>query len=305
LAQKAVGLLSVQAAEKGLRLFSVVDPSTPRTVLGDAMRLRQILVNLLGNAVKFTAAGEVSVTVMGCGEAGGPRRISFTVRDTGPGIPPEQQQRIFDSFSQADSSISRRFGGTGLGLAISKSLVEQMGGCLTVESEPGRGAAFRFDIPIEVVEECSQPARRNGAAKARFSDLPELRIVVAEDDPVNREVALKFLERLGYQPDWASNGADLLKSLEHGSYDVVLMDMQMPGMDGLEAARRVRRDLPPERQPRIIALTAAAFPEDRARCLEAGMDDYISKPIDMDQLAAIVGKIASSRNGGAVPRSGA
>jgi signal transduction histidine kinase/ligand-binding sensor domain-containing protein/CheY-like chemotaxis protein len=304
LAQKAVGLLTVQAAEKGLRLFCVMDPSTPRSVLGDAMRLRQILVNLLGNAVKFTSAGEVSLSVTGLGEVGGPRRISFTVRDTGPGIPPEQQQRIFDSFSQADTSISRKFGGTGLGLAISKSLVEQMGGCLTVESEPGRGAAFGFDIPVEVVEECGPPARRNGAADAHAGAFPDLRVVVAEDDPVSREVALKFIERLGCQPDWASNGADLLKSLEQGCYDVVLMDMQMPGMDGLEATRRVRRDLPPERQPRIIAITAAAFPEDRARCMEAGMDDYISKPIDLDQLAAMLGKIACSRNGGAGARNG-
>ncbi len=305
LVQKAVGLLTVQAAEKGLRLFFVIDPSTPRSVLGDAMRLRQILVNLLGNAVKFTAAGEVSILVMGIGEPGGPRRISFTVRDTGPGIPPEQQEKIFDSFSQADASISRKFGGTGLGLAISKSLVEQMGGCLTVESQLGCGAAFRFDIPVEVVEECSQPARRNGAAPARFGDLPKLRVVVAEDDPVSREVALRFLQRMGYQPDWASDGMELLKSLEHGSYDVVLMDMQMPGMDGLEATRRIRRDFPPERQPHIIALTAAAFPEDRARCLEAGMDDYISKPIDMEQLAAIIGKIADLRNSEPVPRIGA
>jgi CheY-like chemotaxis protein len=165
-----------------------------------------------------------------------------------------------------------------------------------VESEPGRGAAFRFDIPVEVVEECGPPARRNGAADARLGALPKLRIVVAEDDAVSRELALKFLERLGYQPDWASNGADLLQSLKNGSYDVVFMDMQMPGVDGLEATRRARRDLPPERQPRIIALTAAAFPEDRARCMEAGMDDYISKPIDMDELAAMVGKIASSRS---------
>ena len=300
-----MGLLTVQAAEKGLRLFCVVDPSTPRAVLGDAMRLRQILVNLLGNAVKFTAAGEVSLSRNGPRRtSGGPRRISFTVRDTGPGIPPEQQQRIFDSFSQADASISRKFGGTGLGLAISKSLVEQMGGCLTVESEPGAAPRSVSTIPVEVVEECGPPNRRNGAADAHLGAFPDLRVVVAEDDPVSREVALRFLERLGCRPDWASNGADLLKTLEQGSYDVVLMDMQMPGMDGLEATRRVRRDLPPERQPRIIAITAAAFPEDRARCIEAGMDDYISKPIDMDQLAAMVGKIASARNGGAAARNG-
>ena len=290
LVEKAVGLLAVQASEKGLRLFSVIDPGIPRTILGDAMRLRQVLVNLLGNAVKFTAAGEVSISVtspdgvMSPEGTCGPRRISFVVRDTGPGISPEQQRRIFDSFSQADASISRRFGGTGLGLAISKSLVEQMGGCLSVESESGCGAAFGFTIPVGVVEEAGQPAPQNDGADALFSDLPELRIMVAEDDPLSREVVLAFLKRLDYRADWVVNGADLLKGLERESYDVVFMDVQMPEIDGLEAARRVRRDLPPDRQPRIIALTAAAFPEDCARCLEAGMDDYISKPIVMAKL---------------------
>ena len=213
------------------------------------------------------------------------------VRDTGPGIPLEQQRRIFDSFTQADASISRKFGGTGLGLAISKSLVERMGGCLSVESQPGHGATFRFTIPVEVVEECTSPARRDGGAEARFSDLPELRILVAEDRALNREVVLRFLKRLGYQADWAANGADLLKSLERGSYDVVLMDIQMPDMDGLEATRRVRSDLPRGRQPRIIAVTAAAFPEDRARCLEAGMDDYISKPIAVTELVEALRRV--------------
>jgi signal transduction histidine kinase/ActR/RegA family two-component response regulator len=295
--EKAVGLLAVQSAEKGLRLFLAIDPFTPRAILGDAMRLRQVLVNLLGNAVKFTAAGEVSISVMGLGGSGGPRRISFVVRDTGPGIPLEQQRRIFDSFTQADGSISRQFGGTGLGLAISKSLVERMGGCLTVESQPGRGATFRFTIPVDVVEECAPPARRKGAADAGFSDLPDLRILVAEDRALNREVVLRFLKRLGYQADWVANGTDLLKSLERGSYDVVLMDIQMPDMDGLEATRRVRRDLPPGRQPRIIAVTAAAFPEDRARCLEAGMDDYLSKPIAVAELVEALRRVRPTSAG--------
>ena len=170
--------------------------------------------------------------------------------------------------------------------------VEQMGGNLTVESQPGHGAAFGFTIPVEVVEESSQPARQNAAADASFSDLPDLRIIVAEDHPLSREVVLRFLKRLGYEADWVANGADLLKSLARGSYDVVLMDVQMPDIDGLEATRRVRRDLPRARQPRIIALTAAAFPEDRARCLEAGMDDYISKPIVMAELVEALRRAA-------------
>jgi CheY-like chemotaxis protein len=170
--------------------------------------------------------------------------------------------------------------------------VEQMGGNLTVESQPGHGAAFGFTIPVEVVEEFQQPARQNAAADASFSDLPDLRIIVAEDHPLSRQVVLRFLKRLGYEADWVANGADLLKSLARGSYDVVLMDVQMPDIDGLEATRRVRRDLPRARQPRIVALTAAAFPEDRARCLEAGMDDCISKPIVMAELVEALRRAA-------------
>jgi signal transduction histidine kinase/CheY-like chemotaxis protein len=291
LVEKAVGLLAVQAAEKGLRLFFTIDPSAPRTILADDMRLRQILVNLLGNAVKFTGAGEVSLTVAGSVEDGHDQLV-FVVRDTGPGIPPEHQSRIFDSFSQVDPSISRKYGGTGLGLAISKSLAEQMGGSLSVESEPGRGSAFRFAIPAQAVEKRLPPlARKTSAADIPLADLPPLRVIVAEDHPVNRELALAFLKRLGCQADWAANGGELLERMDRGAYDVVFMDVQMPEMDGLEATRRIRRDLPPGRQPRIVAMTAAAFPEDRARCLEAGMDDYIAKPVDLMGLVEVLRRV--------------
>ena len=291
LVEKSVGLLAVQAAEKGLRLFFTIDPSTPRVISGDAMRLRQILVNLLGNAVKFTDAGEVSLSVAGSLE-GGRGRMAFVVRDTGPGIPLDHQSRIFDSFSQVDPSISRKYGGTGLGLAISKSLAEQMGGSLSVDSEPGRGSAFRFVIPAPAVGSSAPPAaRRTAAANIPSADLPALRVIVAEDNPVNRELALAFLKRLGYQADWAGNGGELLERLDRGAYDVVFMDVQMPEMDGLEATRRIRRDLPPGRQPRIVAMTAAAFPEDRARCLEAGMDDYIAKPVDLMGLVEVLRRV--------------
>jgi len=282
LAEKTVGLLAKQAAEKGLHLSFALDASTPRAIAGDALRLRQVLVNLLGNAVKFTSQGEVSLSVSGArGEDGGPR-ITFVVRDNGPGIPKEDQERIFDSFSQVDASISRKYGGTGLGLAISRSLAEQMGGSLSVESELGQGATFYFTIPVVTMAEFPPPACR--APEAPPTDLPPLRVIVAEDNPVNRVVALTFLRRLGYQADSAVNGLELLAAMERSAYDVVFMDMQMPEMDGIEATRRVRQQFE-GRQPRIVAMTAAAFPEDRARCLEAGMDDFISKPMDMVDLA--------------------
>jgi len=298
LVEETVGLLARQAVDKGLRLCYHIDPSLPPWIAGDAMRLRQILVNLLGNAVKFTSSGEVSLTVTGLPADDGRHRIMFVVRDTGPGIPLEHQRRIFDSFSQVDDSISRTYGGTGLGLAISKSLVAQMGGALSVESELGHGATFHFTIPAQAVAECFQSSgRKPAAADMALTDLPALRVIVAEDNPVNRAVALAFLSRLGYEADSAVNGIELLAALSRVVYDVIFMDMQMPEMDGIEATRRVRRDWPPDRQPCIIAMTAAAFPEDRARCLEAGMEDYISKPVDLLELAAALRRVRPRASG--------
>ena len=292
--EKIVGLLAVQAAEKGLRLSFDIHPSAPRAFLGDAMRLRQVLANLLGNAIKFTASGQVSLTVSGVPTEDGHRRIAFLVRDTGPGIPIEHQRRIFDSFSQVDASISRRYGGTGLGLAISKSLAEQMGGGISVESQPGRGAAFCFTIQAQALVDEPQNTQKPAAGDFQVTGLPPLRIVVAEDNPVSRALMLKFLERLGYRPDFAANGVELLNMLEQSTYDVVFMDVQMPEVDGMEATRRIRRDWPPARQPRIVAMTAAAFPEDRARCLEAGMDDYVSKPLVIAELVEALRRAPNS-----------
>jgi signal transduction histidine kinase len=281
--EKTVALLAARAKEKGLRLAVTIDPRVPAAILGDAGRLRQILINLLGNAVKFTETGEVTLEATASAAPNGRQRISFAVRDTGPGIAREHQRRIFESFSQVDSSISRKYGGTGLGLAISRSLAEQMGGSLRLESELGRGSVFSFSILAETAELVPEATRAGSGPPA---DLPALRVIVADDNPVNRKVALSFLKRLGYQADSADNGADLLERLRGSVYDVVFMDVQMPEMDGLEATRRIRRELPAARQPRIVAMTAAAFPEDRARCLDAGMDDYVAKPVGMDELSA-------------------
>jgi len=289
---KAVALFTARAREKGLRLSVSVDGRVPAVIAGDAGRLRQILINLLGNAVKFTEDGEVALTVTACDAPGKWRRISFVVRDTGPGIAPEHQQRIFDSFSQVDPSISRKYGGTGLGLAISRSLTEQMGGHLRVESRPGHGASFSFSILAETAE-LPKSQSAPPPALARQVDLPAaLKIIVADDNAVNRKVAVSLLKRLGYQADAACDARDLLSRLANNAYDVVFMDVQMPEIDGLEATRRIRAGLPAERQPRIVAMTAAAFPEDRARCLDAGMNDYIAKPASLEELAEAIRRAA-------------
>jgi len=297
LVEDAVGVLAVRAAEKHLRLVFTIDPSAPAAILSDSARLRQVLVNLLGNAVKFTDRGGVSLSVAATQEEGGSHRIDFAVSDTGPGIPAEHRERIFESFRQVDASISRKFGGTGLGLAICRSIVQQMGGAIEVESRVGSGSTFRFWIPARAVARSEVAAVRKPAiAGARASGLAPLRVLVAEDNPVNRKLAQAVLRELGYQPDFALNGVEALDRIAVHDYDVVLMDVQMPEMDGLEATRRIRREHPAERQPRIVAMTAAAFPEDRKLCLDAGMDDYISKPMNMEELIAALGRVpAASR----------
>ncbi len=287
--EKAAALFAARAQEKGLRLTVAIDAHVPAAISGDAGRLRQILINLLGNAIKFTEAGEVTLTVTACEAPGKWRRITFVVRDTGPGIAPEHQQRIFESFSQVDASISRKYRGTGLGLAISRSLAEQMGGHMRVESQPGQGSAFSFSILAEMAE-LPQAVTVPPAVRGPAADLPALKIVVADDNPVNRKVAVSLLKRLGYQADSVCDAKELLERLRHNVYDVIFMDVHMPEMDGLEATRKIRGEFPSARQPRIVAMTAAAFAEDRARCLEAGMDDYVAKPVGLEELAAVLGR---------------
>jgi signal transduction histidine kinase len=250
--EKVMSLLRVQATEKHLCVFSVIDPAAPEVILGDAVRLRQILMNLVGNAIKFTSQGEVSLTVGSRSFEGCRRLLEFIVRDTGPGIASENHTRIFEAFSQVDASISRKHGGTGLGLAISMALAKQMDGSLWVESELGNGAAFHFSLVAQAVSPAAGPGSpRDSVEVVRELDTPALRVIVADDNRVNSQAMLA---------------------------------VQMPELDGLETTRRIRRELPPESQPYIIAVTAAAFPEDRMRCLEAGMNDYLAKPVDLAEL---------------------
>jgi signal transduction histidine kinase/CheY-like chemotaxis protein len=416
-AEDAVDLLSTRAAEKGLELAVDFHPSVPRWIFGDVTRLRQILVNLVTNAVKFTASGEVVLTVQPFSESSESPFVHFAIRDTGCGIPADRLDRLFRSFSQVDASTTRRHGGTGLGLAISKQLTELMGGKIWVESEVEKGSAFQFTIPqreaprqeepvvnavdwsdkrVLVVDDnatnrrilttqilkwglepvsaatpweavdllrqqrfdlalldfempdmngvelarrvkelglisgtrmvlssssgtsqhemlgegenpfhafltkptksdqlkemlarmlcgtSAKPIRRSSSAiDTTLAQQQPLRILVAEDNAVNQKVAVRLLERMGYRPDVASNGLEALDAVHRQRYDVVLMDVQMPEMDGLEAARRITSQYEASQRPRLVALTANVLKGDQQMCLDAGMDDYLAKPLDL------------------------
>lgn len=419
--ESALELLSTRAAEKDLDLAYLVEPNTPPCVIGDVTRLRAILLNLLGNAVKFTERGEVVVSVRSVALPEGRHELHFAVRDTGIGIPKERMDRLFQAFSQVDASTTRRYGGTGLGLVISKRLAEMMGGRIWVESEVGKGSTFHFTIEVEedpnararvpqgrepqlagrrllIVDDnatnrqlltlqaeswgmqpvslpggvealerlkhgetfdiavldiqmpdmdgitlaaeirhlrdrkqlpllalssigrkeldtsggyfeafLTKPIKQSqlydvlvsvlngtGAPPERPLDAPRfdpefarrypMRILVAEDSAVNQKLIVTLLARMGYRADVAADGKEALHALRRQPYDVVLMDVQMPEMDGLEATRRIRSQWTDEARPRIVALTANAMSEDRAACLEAGMDDYVAKPVQIPEL---------------------
>jgi len=419
--EESMDLNGARAAEKGLNLAYEIDDDTPEMVIGDLTRLRQIFVNLISNAVKFTEEGEILVTVASHHLGEDNYEFHFTVKDSGIGISAEHMNRLFKSFSQIDASTTRKYGGTGLGLAISKRLVELMGGQIWAESKVGKGSVFHFTIVIEArsvepklyqssdqpmlagksilivdgnetnlkimkrlallwrmlpqtaadalcaldlvrtsafdvailgtgvegmnllalaaeirqyqkgmplilsaslglkkFDECNQfnafltkPVKpsslyeslrkifdNNASIEVNSSSLPphmvhKLRILLAEDNVINQKVALRMLKKIGYRADLAANGLEVLTALEHLHYDVVLMDVQMPEMDGLEATRAIRERLPPEDQPRIIAITAYALEGDREKCLKAGMDGYISKPVNVHELAEALGRCRS------------
>ncbi len=376
--EESLELLGAMAANKNLTLLCQYDLQTPRMVLGDAARLRQVLVNLVGNAVKFTSIGEVAVRVEPADRAGR-KVIHIAVRDTGIGIPEDRKDRLFQSFSQVDASTTRQFGGTGLGLAISQRLTRLMGGEIQVESQLGVGSLFYFDLPDKRVAETgpalagephwkgkrvwlkvtpfafeahlagyltawgltvmrdpaevdivfadasaalpvavlNKPTLRIGegrtlskpvrptqlhrelsralsiqpeaqkapvSSKAPLAEASPLRILVAEDNAVNQRVIQGLLRRLGYEPVIVENGLLALEAVRQMPYDLMLLDLHMPEMDGLDAARQVVATVPEKQRPRMVALTASAFPEDRMACLEAGMQDFLSKPIQLDEL---------------------
>jgi CheY-like chemotaxis protein len=336
--------LQLQARSKGLTLLSSIDARLPRTAIGDAGRLQQVLVNLVGNAVKFSEPGDshlradlvaqpvnfkdtgdihlrvqiVSNDVRGC-------ELHFSVQDHGIGIPIHMQAHIFEPFTQADQSATRRYGGTGLGLAISASIVRAMGGRIWVESEVGRGSTFHFTVqlttaargdagpdgpgtpeqepvaPVAAVGAAPDPGRPRSthAAEAPAAIAPPLvalKVLLAEDNEVNQRIALAMLKRLGHRAVLAGNGREAVEATEREAFDVVLMDVQMPELSGLDAATMIRRRerYTGETLP-IIALTAHAMDGDRERCLASGMSDYLTKPLTMDALKAVLDAVVAAK----------
>ncbi len=273
-------LLGMQARLKGIDLAFDIGPGVPQWVWGDSTRIKQVWVNLLSNALKFTDNGSVQAQMRVEQQTNG-LWLHGEVRDTGIGMPPEVQQRLFQAFVQADSSITRKYGGTGLGLVITRRILELMGGHISVESTVGRGTTFRFAWPLE-----QAPAPATTSTDGGDTALPPLRILVAEDNPVNTRVALALLKALQQtHVTCANNGKQALEQLQRDEFDVVLMDMQMPELDGLQATRQLRT-LPLAHQPWVIALTANAYAEDREACTLAGMNDFLAKPISMAALRA-------------------
>jgi len=292
LVEEVVSIMAPAAHSKGLTVRTELSSSLPHSVAGDPLRLRQILLNFVGNAIKFTACGEVVIRAMRLKKGEGQSAwLRFEVQDTGVGIPPEKQAGIFDAFTQADSSVTRQYGGAGLGLAICKRLVELMGGQIGVYSQPGQGSCFWFEVPLPVIQENAPEettAQPSGSA-LNSHELDGVRVLLVEDNPVNQKVAIRMLQKLGCVVELAENGQQALEKLERASYDIVLMDMQMPVMDGLTATRLLRqREQQTGHHQVVIALTANAMQTDRELCLDAGMDDYLSKPLTLDALQVML-----------------
>ena len=288
-ARQSIQMVFKMAAAKNIHLDLDIAPGLPDVFYGDEAKLRQVLINLLANGVKFTDKGQVSLAISCPPNA--PNKISFAVRDTGIGIPPDQQHKLFHSFSQIDASNARRYGGTGLGLAISQRIIRMMGGEITVESTPGAGSTFHFEIPGPGGQPPPPDPERPShppEPEAPLGDRCPLRILLAEDNPVNQRLVVMILRRIGYEPALAGNGHEVLMALESGPFDLILMDVQMPGMDGLAASRRIVELYPPEKRPYMIALTANAMSGDRQLCLDAGMDGYLSKPVHPNKLAEAI-----------------
>ncbi len=298
---KTVRTLQVRAKAKGLKLLCHIDAEAPYALKGDPGRLRQIIVNLLGNAIKFTERGEVALQVTP--ESRGDRRavLNFRVRDTGIGIPPAKQQTVFDAFEQADGSMTRKYGGTGLGLTICTQLTGLMGGKISVESTPGSGSTFHVVLPFELqsADDAAEAPHPAGAeAEDPFASAPSAailelnsrrQILLVEDNPVNQKLAARLLEKRGYTIDTANNGHEALAALDRQPYDLVLMDVQMPGMNGLDATAAIReREKATGEHVPIVAMTAHAMKGTREKCLRSGMDEYISKPIRPSKFFRVV-----------------
>jgi CheY-like chemotaxis protein len=285
--RQTVKAFGVRARDRGIDLDVEFASDVPWAVVGDAGRLRQVLVNLLDNAVRFTQNGRVHVLVEVDDREDDEITLQFTVQDSGIGIPQEQHASIFESFTQADGSTTRRYGGTGLGLTISARLVAMMGGRIQLESESGEGSTFRFTARFGLSHEGEKHLRDVDAALAAAGRLPRLKVLVAEDNLVNRTLIARILQKHGHEVIEARDGEEALRAIDAGGVDLVLMDLEMPRVGGIEATRRIReRERGGDARLPVVALTAHALHGDRERCLTAGMDGYVPKPIRRSELFA-------------------
>jgi PAS domain S-box-containing protein len=284
----AVEPLIPRASSKGIEIRFDITDTFPTYLRGDPQRLRQVLINLVGNAIKFTHRGHITVIAEQESFDDSGVCLRFTVQDSGIGIPPEAQEAIFDAFTQADSSTSRRFGGSGLGLAICQKLVHLMGGKISLESASGQGSTFWFTVLLKPsMMVIGPPDTRQAKGQVKHRHLPKnCRLLLAEDNEVNQIVALSQLQTMGYRVDAVTNGLEALDALAREPYDLVLMDCQMPELDGYQTTRRIRTVQAPWRNLPIIAVTAHAMTGDREKCLAAGMNDYLSKPFKQEELMA-------------------
>jgi CheY-like chemotaxis protein len=291
LIEETFDLFTAQIRDKELQMEYYIDQRLPVLILGDVTRLRQILINLVGNAVKFTEIGNIYVLINLLEQHENSLEIEFIIKDTGIGITPEQIDHLFKPFSQLDSSMTRKYGGTGLGLAICKTLVELMGGSIRNEQETEMGATFVFTIqakafysPVAVNNLVSHSVLEPPAALKTAS----LQIMIAEDHEVNQKLLLRILQKLGHSVEIAGNGLEVLELIKQKTFDLILMDLQMPGMDGFNATKAIMKDVPKDQLPIIIALTASTSQTDIDRCMALGMSGFISKPIKKKSIEKVL-----------------
>ncbi len=280
-------LLDVQASNKRLNISTIIDNNVPDTLIGDKLRIRQILLNILNNAIKFTDKGTIYLSVKVESQIADQYLLSFAIADQGIGISPEDQLKLFKPFSQVDNSITRKYGGTGLGLIICAKLIKQMNGEISVESEKGKGTTFTFHLPLtkteSIIKKSTTQRISRLSSEVKLSDNYPIKILLAEDNNINQVIAKKLFKKLGYSIDLAKNGIEAITAVYEKKYDMVFMDMQMPSMDGVTATKAIIKEQP-KNHPYIVAMTANVLPQDRKKCFDAGMEYFIGKPVKIDDV---------------------
>lgn len=283
-----------QARSKGLDFRFVLDHKLPPRLNGDSLRINQVITNLISNALKFTGEGAITLMARVVSREGNQCEVEFSCQDTGVGILPEYQDKLFSAFTQADGSTTRQFGGTGLGLSICKKLIEKMGGSIWVSSKFGHGSTFYFRVPLAMADH-PEAVAQSACSLQPDTGLENLRVLLVEDNEINQELALEILASIGVSSDVAFNGLEALEKVKISDYDLIFMDMQMPLMDGLQTTRRIRTDFA-DRSLFVVAMTANASNEDRQNCLDAGMDDFMAKPISIDSVLGMLDKAVRNRD---------